>query len=59
MSERTGSETNELKMTEQAFAILGGGKIAVMLQHFEDAQVGLVQLNVHEKHQSRAIRWDE
>ena len=28
MSERTGSETNELKMTEQAFAILGGGKIA-------------------------------
>jgi hypothetical protein len=28
MSERTGSETNEFKMTEQAFAILGGGKIA-------------------------------
>ena len=27
MSERTGSETNDFKMTEQAFAILGGGKI--------------------------------
>jgi len=28
MSERTGSETTTQKMTEQAFAILGGGKIA-------------------------------
>ena len=28
MSERTGSETNEVTMTEQAFAILGGGKLA-------------------------------
>ena len=28
MSERTGSETKEVTMNEQAFAILGGGKIA-------------------------------
>jgi len=28
MSERTVSETNEVSMSEQAFAILGGGKIA-------------------------------
>ena len=28
MSERTVNETSQVKMTEQAFAILGGGKIA-------------------------------
>jgi hypothetical protein len=28
MSERTGTENNNPSMTEQAFAILGGGKIA-------------------------------
>ncbi len=28
MSERTGSETKEVTMNEQAFAVLGGGRIA-------------------------------